>query len=239
MNAWIAEIKAWRKETEACLESKEPTTLEVGSVAVHEEAPKEDAALKPIGALKKRHGDRNLAVRPCGQPKKWTQGNGGSRKELVAACRGIARRAIPARRKGHVRQGYGQDSVARGAPKGRTLERKQRTRQEGRDGMRDRDVKEQLLLRKERTTSNGIKGRSRRPEPHLGSRTTLNKTFRKTAELEVPRQILGTSIRLRTMSDWTLWRGRSPPKRKIERRYIALRREQYGVYANIVHYFSS
>jgi hypothetical protein len=45
MDAWLAEMRAWQKETtagqgatEACLESKEPTSLE--SAAVHEEVPK-------------------------------------------------------------------------------------------------------------------------------------------------------------------------------------------------------
>jgi hypothetical protein len=73
MDAWIEEMKVWQKETmacqeatEACLESQEPTSFEIReSVAVHEEAPKEDAAVKTFGALKKQHGDQHLAVRCC------------------------------------------------------------------------------------------------------------------------------------------------------------------------------
>jgi hypothetical protein len=49
----IAEMRAWRKETmtcqeatEACLESKEPTSVETESVAVHDEVYKEEAAVK-------------------------------------------------------------------------------------------------------------------------------------------------------------------------------------------------
>jgi hypothetical protein len=49
-DAWLAEMRAWQKETmagqevtETCVESKEPTSLE--SVAVHEEVPKEEAAV--------------------------------------------------------------------------------------------------------------------------------------------------------------------------------------------------
>jgi hypothetical protein len=49
--------------TEACLEkAKEPTSVEMKSVAVHEEVPKEDAMLETGRALNKRHRDQNLAV---------------------------------------------------------------------------------------------------------------------------------------------------------------------------------
>jgi phage protein D len=192
----IAEMTAWRKETTACqegtgacLESKEPTSLEIESVAVHEEARKEEAAVKPIRALKKRHGNRHLVVGGRGQAKKESQGNGGSRKKLVAACRGMIRSAIPARRKAHGRQ----DKVARETPKGRTFRKTRRAKPEGITGIRNQGSKQ---------------------KPHLGSRTTLGRIFRKTAELEVAKQIVETSIRLRKMSDWTLWRSRTRLKRK-------------------------
>jgi hypothetical protein len=54
---------------------------EMKSVAEHEEVPKEEATVKSVRALKKRHGDQS-------QPKKRTQGYGGSWKKLVAAHRG-------------------------------------------------------------------------------------------------------------------------------------------------------
>jgi hypothetical protein len=47
---------------EASLKSKEPTSVEVESIAVHEEAPAEEAAVKTVGALGKRYGDRYLAI---------------------------------------------------------------------------------------------------------------------------------------------------------------------------------
>jgi hypothetical protein len=43
MKAWSKEMMACKETMEACLESKEPASLEVESVAVHEEAPKEEA----------------------------------------------------------------------------------------------------------------------------------------------------------------------------------------------------
>jgi hypothetical protein len=45
---------------------------EIKYVAVHKEVLKEEAVLKTIRALKKRHGDRHLAVRRHGLPKKRT-----------------------------------------------------------------------------------------------------------------------------------------------------------------------
>jgi hypothetical protein len=40
---------------EACLESKEPTSLETEFVVVREEIAKGEAAVKPVRALKKQH----------------------------------------------------------------------------------------------------------------------------------------------------------------------------------------
>jgi hypothetical protein len=63
IDACIAEMGVWQKETmacqeamDACLESKEPTSLEVESKAEHEEVPMEGAAVKTFTALKKRNG---------------------------------------------------------------------------------------------------------------------------------------------------------------------------------------
>jgi hypothetical protein len=48
MNAWRKETTACQEATEACLESKEPTSVETESAAVHEEVPKEEAAVKTV-----------------------------------------------------------------------------------------------------------------------------------------------------------------------------------------------
>jgi hypothetical protein len=60
----IVEMRVWRKEmtacqeaTEACLESKEPTSVEIGSESLHEDVPKDEASVKTVRALKKRNGD--------------------------------------------------------------------------------------------------------------------------------------------------------------------------------------
>jgi hypothetical protein len=73
-------------------------------------------------------------------------------------------RVITAQRKGHGRQGPGRDNITDGVPKGRKVERRQRTLQESSNGIRNRDLREQLSL---------------------GSKRAFNKTARKTLGLEV------------------------------------------------------
>jgi hypothetical protein len=106
---------------EACLRKMEPCILganseETKSIAVYEEVSKEVAAVEMIRTLK----DRHLAIRHHGQPKKRTQGSGGTRR----SCREMTCCAIPAPHKGHVHQEPDRDKVSRGAPKGRMLERR-------------------------------------------------------------------------------------------------------------------
>jgi hypothetical protein len=74
MDAWLVEMRVRRKEaTEVCLEVREPASVDIESVAVYEEDPKEEVAVKPVRALKKRHRDWHLAVRRRGQPNKRTR----------------------------------------------------------------------------------------------------------------------------------------------------------------------
>jgi hypothetical protein len=74
--------------------------------------------------------------------------------------------------------------------KGQTFRKKRWVKLEGISGMRNQGSRQQLCLRKERTTGSGIRGWSRRQEPCLEKRTILNKTSRKTAGLEVAKQIV-------------------------------------------------
>jgi hypothetical protein len=53
VNAWRKEAMACQEAMETCLGSKGPTSLEEKeSVVVHEEVPKEEAAVKTVRALK-------------------------------------------------------------------------------------------------------------------------------------------------------------------------------------------
>jgi hypothetical protein len=166
MRPWRKETTACQEATEACLRNKESSSLEVEPVAVHEEVPKEETAVKPIGTLMKRYGDRHLAVRRRVQSKKRTQGNGGSRKKLAAACRGKRddpRNAIIQDRRSNREDGKKRTrgNVARGTSKRRTFGQRCRATPEGVTGIRNQGSRQQLHLRKERTTGNGIRGRSR------------------------------------------------------------------------------
>jgi hypothetical protein len=70
--------------------------------------------------------------------------------------------AIPAWCKGHIHQAQGQDNVARRTWKGQTFGKRHHAQPKGSNGIRNGDIMEQLFLRKERTTGNGIRGQSRR-----------------------------------------------------------------------------
>jgi hypothetical protein len=106
----------------------------------HKEVPKEEAAVKPVRALKRRLWGWNLGLGCCGQPKKRkrTQGSVGPRKKLAAAYRGMTRCAIPPRR-----QVQGQDSVARGAPKGRMFGKRHREKPKGITGIRNQGSRQE------------------------------------------------------------------------------------------------
>jgi hypothetical protein len=76
-------------------ERKEPALEETESKPEHQEAPKEEAAVETIGALEDWYGDRYLVVGGRRQPKKRTQGDGGSRKKLAVTRGGwLFRRAV-------------------------------------------------------------------------------------------------------------------------------------------------
>jgi hypothetical protein len=68
---------------------------------MYEKVPEEMAAVKTVRALKKLHGDRQLAAVHCRGPQKRIQGNGGSQKNLADVCKGMTRCAILALHKGH------------------------------------------------------------------------------------------------------------------------------------------
>jgi hypothetical protein len=94
-----------------------------------------------FGALKKRHGDRNLAVGRHGKPRKRTQGNGASRKKLTATRRGTTRGAGVAWRKEH-----GRDNVAPRTEKGRKDEKRRWQSPECKNGIRNQCSRQELRL---------------------------------------------------------------------------------------------
>jgi hypothetical protein len=57
------------------------------SIEVHQEIPKGEAAVMPVGGLRKWHRVCNLAVERQQKIKKRTLGYSGSRRKSAAACR--------------------------------------------------------------------------------------------------------------------------------------------------------
>jgi hypothetical protein len=87
----------------------------------------EDTAVETIRALEDRYVDQHLAVGCRRQPKKLTQGNGGSRKKLAAVRRRMTRRDVRTRHERRSHKGptvektrrkiRTRDNFVRGTPK--------------------------------------------------------------------------------------------------------------------------
>jgi hypothetical protein len=70
----MARMYSKLEKMEAYLGKTEAMDLEANpeSMVEHEEVLKEEATVKPVRVLKKQHGDRHLAMRRHGQPRKQT-----------------------------------------------------------------------------------------------------------------------------------------------------------------------
>jgi hypothetical protein len=60
--AELKDVKACLQEAGACLESKVPSSMDLESIVVHEEVPKEEAAVETVRALRERYGDQHIAL---------------------------------------------------------------------------------------------------------------------------------------------------------------------------------
>jgi N-acetylglutamate synthase-like GNAT family acetyltransferase len=89
--SFASQISANQEELKAmlnaCLEKMEANPGELHSIAVHQKLCKEEAAVETIEAMEDRYGDWHLAVGCHQEPKKGTQGDGGSQKNLATAHR--------------------------------------------------------------------------------------------------------------------------------------------------------
>jgi hypothetical protein len=63
--------------------------LDIESEAEHQEVPKEEATVMPVGGLGKRRRDRNLAAECRQKPKEWTWAYCGSWKRVTVGSRGM------------------------------------------------------------------------------------------------------------------------------------------------------
>jgi hypothetical protein len=76
MDVWRRETTACQEATETCPERKEPAPVEMTSVAAHPEGSNEEAAVKTVGTLQDRYGDRRLALGRRRRSEKQTQDDG-------------------------------------------------------------------------------------------------------------------------------------------------------------------
>jgi hypothetical protein len=60
--------------------------------------------------------------------------------------------------------------------------------------------------------SSGIRVQDLKEQLCLGSERTSSRIFRKAVMLEIVKGRVKSSVRFQKMSEWTLWRGQSPPK---------------------------
>jgi hypothetical protein len=86
--------------------------------------------------------------------------------------------------------------------------------QEHSKGIKDLGGRQPLYLKKQRATATANRGRSSGQRSYLGSRGTLRKTLYEIFGLKIAKQIVGTTNRMRKMTDCILWMGQPPPKRK-------------------------
>jgi hypothetical protein len=138
-------MDAWREGRKAYLK-KEPTPVQMANIAVHPEIPNEKAAVGEIyRELEDQYWDKHLAIGYCQQPKKLTQGDGGSQQKLGTARGWLTCHAILASCKGHGRQGPSKDDV-QGAPKQWTFVKRHWTKPRRNNCITNRDQKQQLHL---------------------------------------------------------------------------------------------
>lgn len=78
MNACWEGNKACLQKMKACLESNEPTPVEMVNVAVHLEGSNGTTHEETVAATDNRSRDQRLTVWRRWQPKKWIQDDGGS-----------------------------------------------------------------------------------------------------------------------------------------------------------------
>jgi hypothetical protein len=139
---------------------------------------------------------------------KWTQGNGVSRKEKIAVHTRVIRRAVPVVRKGN-------ECSARRIPQ-------RRMRPEFNMGRDNRVARKQLQPKTEGTSDKfirkllKIKDEDLKEQLHSRTKKIFGRLGKKTVALQMVREIriVGSSIGLQEVGDWTFWKVRQPPKRK-------------------------
>jgi hypothetical protein len=231
MKVVIQPIQSGLDEKTACNEATEtePDPKMMQSIEEHQDIPKVEASVMPAGEPRKRRMVRNLAAERRQKKKERTRGESGSRRKSAAACRKVSRRAKVAWRKRKLirRIGTQENCGPRNefSPTGiRTTHRAEVARRKE-HGLQ-RQVKNNSTPRtltgrassmrrwKGPECKTGIKDPRTRRHLRLQIERTTQEFNRRALGLEFVKRANGTSSGLLKIRNWTLWRGRPPPKRK-------------------------
>jgi hypothetical protein len=87
VDAYHERMMACLGKTKADTEKSEPDPGMMQSTEEHQEIPKGEAAVMPVGEPRKRRRVQSLATERRQKRKERTRGNRGSRRKLAAACR--------------------------------------------------------------------------------------------------------------------------------------------------------
>jgi hypothetical protein len=138
-----------------------------------------------------------------------TQRNCGPRKDVTAAGIKITLCA------GHRRMRQNEDNIEQETPK-RTEKNRRWKYSECNNGIRDRVPKQRQRGSNQMKypTTNGIEGWSQGKRASQGIGGIRIKNIYEISSEKIMEHVVGTSSRLPNMKNWTLWRGRPPPKRK-------------------------
>jgi hypothetical protein len=235
---------ACQEKTEVRLEEEKPASRELKPAVADEEVPREDAAVMPVGGLRKQCRGQKQATGRREQPKKLHRGICGSREKLAAACRKMSHCATVAWRTrnilrqilthgscrlrkevtaagmkitrcaGHSSKGQNKD-VERETRKGRTEQNERWRGPVCENGISNRGLKQQLCGKKQIKDPTMKNIEGWNP----GKQAPLGNGVTRKDICDIFREKImghgvGISSELRRRKKLTLWRGRPPPKRK-------------------------
>jgi hypothetical protein len=179
------------------------------SVEKHQEVPKKETTVMPVGRLRKRRRDRTLAAGHRQKAKGRSQSCCESTKRVTVAGKMTSRRAKVARLMRDIaRRECTVDNVVSRNQRGRTCKMRPWIGLECNNGTRGRGLNQKL------------QGRSRIKDPdaklqlHLRIEQTSDGIDVKIFRLENEKRTTESFMVLRKMKKWTLWKGRPPPKWK-------------------------
>jgi hypothetical protein len=236
MEAIVHSIRLERQEIHkggaavTCLECEEQGPKEWESGAERQMVPTEEVARKSSRVTKKRPRGRHIAAGRRVKPTKKTRGDCESRRKLVAASRKVSRCAAVAWRRKSIfrnlrtqgicgpRQGLGASGKtmtlrAGLARRKGTFAKKNQTRNKaGRRASRQPFGKRRWMYRECKNGTTGIRNQSSRQQARLRSERTHSRIVGREIRLDIRKQNARSAM-MWSIKDWTLWRGRPPPKR--------------------------